>query len=52
METLLIVALGALALLTGILYACGRRHHWGVAPVGLLGFGLVIPIGMLLIGVL
>ncbi len=52
MDTFLLIALTVLAIFTAALFLLGQRRHWGVAPVGLLGLGLVVPIGLLLVGAL
>lgn len=52
MDSVIIALVATLIVLAFILTAVGQRSGWGVAPLGILGLGFVIPFGMLLVGVL
>ncbi len=52
METAILTTVVFLVIASGILTAIGQRNGWGVAPLGFLGLGFIIPFVMLLIGVL
>jgi hypothetical protein len=52
METIVTVTFLILLVLTAILLAIGQSRDWGVAPVGLLGLGFIIPFIMMLFGIL
>jgi len=34
------------------LYAIGQKRSWGLAPIGLMGLGFAVPIGIMLMGAL
>lgn len=52
METAIIAFVAFLIVISTILTISGQRSGWGVAPLGILGLGFIIPFVMLLIGVL
>ena len=52
MESVMITIVAILVILSGILTAIGQRNGWGVAPLGFLCLGFIIPFAMLLVGAL
>ncbi len=52
MESAIIAIFAVLIILAGILTVIGQRNGWGVAPLGILGLGFIIPFAMLLLGAL
>lgn len=52
MDSIVIAFFAALILIAIALTKVGEDRGWGVAPLGILGLGFIIPIGMLLFGAL
>lgn len=52
MDTIVISLFAAFILIAFALAKLGEDRGWGVAPLGFLGLGFIVPIAMLLIGFL
>lgn len=52
MDNFIIAIVASFVVLIMSLTILGQRSGWGVTPLGILGFGFLVPFGMLLGGIL